>query len=136
MLSGIYLAKVVFATRIAAGHNFGDYEFYQAQILDGNSNLRGYRKTRFAGDSRVFNNTELRMGLFNFNNPIVPATIGLSVFNDVGRVWVEGENSDKWHHGYGAGIWIAPLNAIVLSVDFATSEEENLLGYLKLGFRF
>lgn len=129
-------AKVVFATRIGAGHNFGDYEFYQAQILDGNSNLRGYRKTRFIGDSRIFNNTELRMKLFNFNNPVVPASIGLTVFSDVGRVWVEDENSNKWHHGYGAGIWIAPLNAIVLSIDLATSKEENLLGYLNLGFRF
>lgn len=129
-------AKVTFATKIGGGHNFGDYEFYQAQILDGNTDLRGYRKTRFAGDSRIFNNTELRMRLFNFRNPVAPAAIGISIFNDVGRIWLEGEESNKWHHGYGAGVWIAPLNAIVLSVDLATSEEENLLAYLRLGFRF
>ncbi len=129
-------AKIVFATRLGAGHNFGDYEFYQAQILDGNENLRGFRKTRFFGNSKLYNNTEIRTRLFNFRNKVVPLSVGLTFFNDIGRVWVDGENSDKWHHGYGAGLWFAPLNALAISVDFATSEEENLIAYFRLGFRF
>ena len=128
--------RITFATRLGAGLNLGDYEFYQAQILNGNTDLRGYRKTRFFGDSKVFNNTELRAKLFNFNNRIIPMSVGINVFNDVGRVWLQGEDSDKWHHGYGAGLWLAPLNAVVLSVDLATSEEEDLIGYFRLGFRF
>lgn len=129
-------AKVTFATRFGIGHNFGSYEFFQAQVLDGNTNLRGFRKTRFFGDSKLYNNSELRTRLFNFRNKVVPISIGLTVFNDIGRVWQEGENSDKWHYGYGAGLWFAPLNALVLSIDFAASEEEDLIGYFKLGFRF
>jgi hypothetical protein len=129
-------AKITFATRLGGGHNFGDYEFYQGQILDGNTNIRGYRKTRFLGDSKFYNNTELRTLLFNFRNKIVTLSVGVTIFNDVGRVWLDGENSDKWHHGYGAGLWFSPLNAVVLSIDLATSEEEDLIGYFKLGFRF
>jgi hypothetical protein len=129
-------AKITFATRIGAGHNFGEYEFYQAQVLNGNTDIRGYRKTRFFGDSKLYNNTELRARLFNFRNKIVPMSIGLTLFNDIGRVWIDEEKSDKWHHGYGTGIWFAPLNALLISVDLATSEEENLIGYFKMGFRF
>lgn len=128
-------STAVLAARVGAGYNSGDYEFYQAQVLDGTTNLRGYRKTRFYGDAMLYNNVEVRTKLFNFNNRIAPMTIGINVFNDVGRVWLNGENSDKWHHGYGAGIWLAPINIMILSIEVARSEED-FLGYFNLGFRF
>jgi outer membrane protein assembly factor BamA len=53
-------AHITMATRIGAGRSFGDYEFFQAQVLSGNTNLRGFRKTRFAGESSSFHNFELR----------------------------------------------------------------------------
>ncbi len=127
--------RIVFAIRLGGGHSFGDYEFYQAQILDGQKELRGYRKTRFFGDSKLFNNTELRIRLFSFKNRVAPASVGLTIFNDVGRVWFKGENSNKWHHGFGGGVWIAPLNAVAIGVDVGHSEEETL-GYFRVGFLF
>ncbi|MCH8332198.1 MAG: BamA/TamA family outer membrane protein, partial [Bacteroidetes bacterium] len=127
--------KVIFATRIGAGHSFGNFEFYQAQILDGLNELRGYRKTRFFGDTKAYYNSELRFRLLSFKNPVAPATVGITLFNDVGRVWYGPESSDKWHYGFGGGIWIAPLNAVVIGVDVGLGEEETL-AYFRLGFMF
>jgi len=127
--------RIVFATRFGGGYSFGDYEFYQAQILNGQKELRGYRKTRFFGDSKLYNNTELRIKLFTFKNPVAPASVGFTIFNDLGRVWFPGENSSKWHHGFGGGVWLAPLNAVAIGVDVGYSEEETL-GYFRLGFLF
>ena len=128
-------AKVTIAAVLGAGHNFGDYEFYQAQILSGNNHLRGFRKTRFFGDTKLYNNIELRTKLFTFKNRVVPTTIGLTLFNDIGRVWVDGEDSNKWHHGFGGGLWFSPINVFTLAFDVAYSEEE-VLPYFKFGFRF
>ena len=128
-------AQLTFATRIGTGHTFGDFEFYQGQILDGNTNMRGFRQTRFVGESKFYNNTELRLKLFTFRNPIVPLTVGLTAFHDYGRVWFDTLPSDKWHQGYGGGIWFSPLNAAVLAFDLGKSEEETL-PYVRLGFLF
>jgi hypothetical protein len=126
-------SKLTLATRFGGGHNFGNSEFYQAQVLGGLSNLRGYRKTRFAGDSKFYNNTELRLKLGTFRNRIIPISMGIYGFNDVGRVWYSDEDSNKWHHGIGGGIWLAPLNISVISLDLAHSEEELLFNF-RLGF--
>ena len=58
-----YPARVVFAARVGGGFNRGNYEFYQAQILDGKTELRGFRKTRFYGDSKFYTNLEMRIKL-------------------------------------------------------------------------
>lgn len=126
-------SRLTIAARFGGGHNFGASEFYQAQTLGGLSNLRGYRKTRFHGDSRLYNNTELRLKLGTFGNRIVPISLGIYGFNDVGRVWFKDENSNKWHHGFGGGIWLSPLNVSVISLELAHSEE-GLLFNFRLGF--
>lgn len=128
-------AKLTFAARIGWGKNFGDYPFFRGQTLGGNDQLRGYRKTRFYGDESFYSNFEARIKLFSFRSYILPGAIGLLGFHDVGRVWLEGENSDKWHRGVGGGLWFAPFNMAVISTEVATSEEETLL-YVRLGFLF
>ena len=132
---------LVFAGRIGAGHNFGDFEYYQAQILSGTKELRGYRKGRFTGESRAYNNLELRARLFNFKNRIAPSSVGITLFNDLGRVWVDDDpstidgESDKWHHGYGGGVWIAPLDVLSLNVDIGMSDEGTITAF-RMGFLF
>ena len=126
-------SRFTVATRFGGGHNFGTSEFYQAQSLGGLSNLRGYRRDRFYGDSRFYNNTELRLKLGTLQNRIVPISLGIYGFNDVGRVWYDNEDSNKWHNGYGGGIWISPLNASVISLELAHSKEELLFNF-RLGF--
>jgi len=118
--------KLTIGNRIGGAHNFGNYEFFQANILDGNTNLRGYRRNRFAGGSSVYNNTDLRLRLFSFQTYLFPGSLGIVGFHDVGRVWEEGEKSSKWHRGYGGGLWISPVNMFVLSAQYAVSRETKM----------
>jgi hemolysin activation/secretion protein len=128
-------ARIVFAARVGAGINSGDYEFYQTQILDGRTELRGYRKTRFYGDSKFYTNLEARIKLLSMRSYLFPATLGLVAFHDLGRVWYTGENSNTWHKGWGGGIWFTPFNLTVISFEAAHSKE-GTLGYVRLGFLF
>lgn len=136
--------RLVFAARVGGGRTFGDYDFYQAQILSGRTELRGFRKTRFYGDRKFFTNLEARLKLFSVRTYLFPASVGLLGFYDVGRVWYKDENgidpsaggrSDKWHNGWGGGLWFTPFNFTVVSVE-AGHSEEGTLGYVRLGFLF
>lgn len=119
--------RLVLVDRIGGGHNFSDFEFYQAQYLGSEDNLRGYRKNRFAGDSKVYNNFEMRIRVLNFKTYLFPGSFGVMGFYDTGRIWADTDNSDDWLSGYGGGIWISPLRRLVISISYATSEEDNMV---------
>ncbi|MEM6805132.1 MAG: BamA/TamA family outer membrane protein [Bacteroidota bacterium] len=132
----------VLAVRVGRAHLFGDdFEFYQANTLGGLSmllndpNLRGYRRSRFAGRSTLYQNFELRTVLINIPNYVATFRLGIMGTFDNGRVWSDGEDSSTWHQGYGAGIWIAPLDAMVLAIQWTWSTEDQLLAF-NYGFRF
>ena len=127
--------KVTVANRVGAAKNYGDYDFFMANKLDGNSNLRGYRQNRFAGGSSFYNNTDVRIKLFNFQTYLFPGSLGILGFHDVGRVWEKGQNSTKWHTGYGGGLWVSPVNMIVISAEYGLSEEGSW-PLLRAGFLF
>ena len=138
-------ARITFAFRAGAGLNNGSYEFYQAQILDGKTDIRGFRKTRFYGDAKLFFNNEVRIKLASFRSYLFPASFGITGFYDVGRVWYKDVNgvdsssptgtSEVWHKGFGGGLWFTPYNLTVLSMDVAHSIESTLF-YIRLGFLF
>ncbi len=128
--------KLVVATRLGYGRNFGKFEFPQAYYLGGTENLRGYRRDRFGGRSAVFNNTEIRYKVADFNTYLFPGSFGLLLFNDVGRVKMDGEKSTDWHVGNGGGIWIAPVKRFVITALATRSKEEKLLPYITFGFQF
>ncbi|MDF2158561.1 BamA/TamA family outer membrane protein [Algoriphagus sp. CAU 1675] len=130
-----YPSRIVWATRFGFGKNWGDYAFFQGQTLGGMDNLRGFRRYRFNGDAVAYNNTEFRLRLFNLNAYILPATVGLLGFHDLGRVWVQNEDSSKWHQSLGGGIWLAPLNQWVATFSIGFNEEETL-PFLSLGYQF
>jgi len=128
--------NIVFATRFGTMHNFSDdFEFFQAAILGGNSNLRGFDAQRFAGRTSFFHNNDLRIRLGETNRGVIPFSFGITGGFDYGRVWISGENSGKWHTGYGGGIWIAPINFIVLSTELFKSEEDTRFTF-RLGYAF
>ncbi|MGI4870872.1 MAG: hypothetical protein ACRYFX_06795 [Janthinobacterium lividum] len=128
--------RVTLATRFGGTVNFSDdYEFFQAATLGGLSNLRGFGRTRFAGRQSAYNNTEVRLQVAHFRSYLVPATLGILVFHDVGRVWVPGEASATWHRGYGPGLWLAPTPQVVLAALWGFSPEGQL-PLVRLGFFF
>ena len=128
--------RLVLATRFGWGKNYGNYEFPQAMYLGGTDNLRGYRRDRFAGRSMFFNNTELRVKLFDFTTYLFPGSFGLLAFNDVGRVWADGEDSNDWHVGNGGGIWLAPIRRVVIAAMVGRSKEAKALPRVTFGFQF
>ncbi len=138
-------ARAVLAARVGGGWNVGDYEFYQAQILDGKTELRGFRKTRFYGDKKFYANIEMRIKLFSIRTYLFPASMGILAFHDLGRVWYKDEDgvdptapsgkSNAWHKGWGGGVWFTPFNLTVLSLEVGHSNE-GTLGYIRLGYLF
>ncbi len=121
--------RMIFALRVGGGKNWGDYPFYFAQTLGGKTNLRGFRANRFSGDAAMYQNTDVRLKLFNLNTYVVTGQFGILGFNDVGRVWYTGEESKKWHHGYGAGLWLTPYNKLTLTLNYNMSEEEHYIDF-------
>ncbi|MPQ46544.1 BamA/TamA family outer membrane protein [Marinifilum sp. N1E240] len=118
--------RSIIALRVGVAHNTSGYSFYQANKLGLGSNLRGYRRDRFAGDDIVYQNTDYRFRLAKFRSYFFGGEMGLLAFNDFGRVWLDGEDSDKWHHGYGGGFWISPFKLMVITANYGMSEEENI----------
>jgi outer membrane protein assembly factor BamA len=127
--------RLVFADRFGGGHNFGDFEFYQAQYLGNEDNLRGFRKYRFAGRSKAYNNAELRLRLANFKTYLFPGALGILAFYDTGHIWDDSDSSEKWASGYGGGFWISPLKRMVLTFTYTASKEDKL-PLVSLGWKF
>jgi len=121
--------RTIYAFRLGGEKIFGDYFFRNAAILDGKTNLRGYRQTRFYGDASIYFNAEARIKLHDFKNYLITGEIGLLVFDDIGRVWFDGEKSNKWHNGYGAGIWVSPFKMATLASTLNFSKEETLVQF-------
>ena len=122
------------AIRAGAKSVWGEYPFHEAAVL-GSSQVRGLYSGRYAGDAAVYGGAELRMSLFR-PYIIVPAELGVLGFTDVGRVYLEGESSDRWHTGVGGGLWFSILrrtNTVTLTV--ARGDERTTL-YLRTGFGF
>jgi outer membrane protein assembly factor BamA len=123
------------ANRIGGGTTVGDAAFFQKLYLGGNKNLRGFRNFRFAGESMAYHNLELRLKLFDFSSYLFPGTVGLIGFNDVGRVWADGESSTKWHNGSGGGFYLVPAKLVLIQALVGFSKEDTL-PYISLGIRF
>ncbi len=129
------------ALRVGGKHVFGTYPFHEAAFIGGGgltgsgSTVRGFRAQRFAGDSALYANAELRLrlsGIYLF----LPGEIGVFGLGDVGRVYLDGEQSKIWHTAFGGGIWISFLQReYCLSIAVAKSDERTGI-YVSAGFSF
>jgi hypothetical protein len=128
------------ALRLGTTHNWGNFQFYDGAILGGSANgsqstIRGYRAERFYGNTSFFQNSELRIKLFSSTNRIMPFTLGMHGGYDLGRVWIDEQDSEKWHQGYGGGLWISPVNALLIRAEYFTSDEGEIFT-IGTGFAF
>jgi hypothetical protein len=126
--------SIVLSDRVGGGVGVGQPAFYQSMFLGGQGNLLGYLQYRFAGQHMVYNNLQARVKIADIANYILPGQLGLTGFYDAGRVWVSGENSDKWHQGTGGGFYFAPAGLTILQV-LAGHSEEGWYPYISLNFR-
>jgi hypothetical protein len=123
-------ARVVAVLKIGGGHIFSQkFEFFQALTLGANNYLRGFRKDRFAGSSIAYTDFELRVKICDVKSYIMPGAFGVVGFNDLGRVWMPGDNSKLWHDAYGGGLYYTPFNTVIISATTALSGEESLFNF-------
>jgi hypothetical protein len=95
--------------------------------------VRGYDRNRFAGDSSVYTNVQAMVYLFNLNL-ILPMRFGVLGLADTGRVWVEGEGSDKWHSSAGGGIFLRVLATDLIGHALIAHGDEGTKFYVNIGF--
>ena len=105
-------------------HTFGTVPFYASNALGGTTNLRGHRGMRFSGRSSLFANSEARVELLDIGGDVLPGTVGLVGFFDVGRVWTDGEASNTWHPGYGGGVWYNVVGELILRLTMGWSPDD------------
>lgn len=128
-----------FATTLASRTGWirkgGDLNFYNYESLGGNNYLRGFRNDNFRGNHIFYQNIDIRMKLMKWNNKIIPLTIGILGGYDIGRVWLNNEKSNQFHHGFTGGVWFNILDLFVLQPNFSISKNEKLFNF-KIGFNF
>ncbi|WP_405250863.1 metallophosphatase [Dokdonia sp. Asnod3-C12] len=129
-------ASIVLATKIGGEAILGDnFEFYHGASLGGNHSLRGFRKERFIGKYSVYQNTDLRLLLGKFKTSFIPLKYGVTGGFDYGRVWVENDNSDKWHNSVGGSFWVSGLETFTTNLGYYSSTDGGRIVF-SLGFVF
>ena len=128
--------QLVLATKLKAHINLGDdFEFYQAASIGASDGLRGYRNQRFTGESAFYQSSDLRLNLRKVKTGILPLNIGIYGGIDYGRVWVDGEDSDKWNNSFGGGIFANMAKMMTLNLSAFNSDDGLRLAF-KFGFGF
>lgn len=127
--------RTTLALRVGAKRVFGTYPFSEAAFIGDAATARLGRQNRFAGDAAAWGNAELRVRLGRVML-LVPSVVGVFALGDVGRVFVSGETSDRWHTATGGGLWLSLVRpGNVLSLAVAHSVERTAL-YLGAGFAY
>ncbi len=124
----------VLATKIEAGINYGDFNFYQGHYIGQSNGLRGFRNNRFGGKSSLLFTNDLRIKAFTTKGGALPISLGLMGAYDFGRVWNPGEGDTRWHQSYGGGIFISPFDIMPISFYYLKSTEGTSNFLIKLGF--
>ena len=126
---------------------FGTAPYFDAAFLGGRARLgpyepggqgavRGLRPQRYAGDASLYGSAELYLPLTRTSFLGIPLQFGVQGFADAGRVYLDGESSNTWHHGLGGGPYFAsPGRRNLFSFLFARSEGRTAF-YLRTGFAF
>lgn len=126
---------LIIANRTGGGTYFGNADYFQQIKLGGPQTLRGYHTWRFTGRTAVYNNLELRLKVLDFTSYLLPGSVGILGFNDIGRVWSATDSSNAWHDGYGGGIYVIPAQLVLIQAAVGFSKEGSL-PYISVGFRF
>ena len=55
---------------------------------------------------------DLRLQLAKFKTGLLPLKLGVFGGYDIGRVWLDGEDSNTWHDSVGGGLLLTAVDAI------------------------
>lgn len=124
-----------FSLRGGFSKAYGNTPFYYQSYLGQQGNHRGFLRNRFAGETAVFLNTDLRLHFGTKVTSFIPIKYGIFGLYDVGRVWSDMEISNKLHTSIGGGVYLIPYKeSINLTFTAAHSAEHNLLFSFRMGF--
>lgn len=128
-------ASPTLALRAGGTRVWGRYPFFEGAALGGRGTVRGLNTRRFLGDAELHGSAELRLALGRFV-AILPGEWGAFGLGDIGRVFLDGPSSRRWHTAAGGGLWFAALDRrSTVTATFAQSGERGRL-YLQAGFHF
>jgi hypothetical protein len=120
------------ALKLGGKRVWGRFPFQEAAFIGDPSTVRLGRQNRYAGDASLYGQSELRLFLTKFYF-LAPADFGVLGLADVGRVFLDGEESDRWHAAAGGGIWASFLDrSYMVSLSLAKSSERTAV-YLRIG---
>jgi hypothetical protein len=123
------------ALRVGGRKVWGPYPFFASAFIGDAASARLGRQHRYGGDASAYGNAELRLRLTRFF-VLLPGELGIFGLADAGRVFLEGETSDRWHGAFGGGIWVSLLqHTTVLSAAIARSSELTRV-YVSTGMAF
>jgi hypothetical protein len=123
------------ALRAGGSKVFGKYPFFAGATLGGKNSLRGYNDHRFSGDAALFGQAELRLFIAQIHL-ILKSRIGINLFAETGRVFIQNDSSEKWHPSYGFGIWAAYLHSTIIGSTYVAFSPERTTFNLGLGLVF
>jgi outer membrane protein assembly factor BamA len=91
--------------------------------------VRGFYPDRFTGDAAVWGNAQLS---FIVAHPkiIVPTDLGLLVLDDVGRVFLNGAPSGRWHDAYGGGVSLGLFHGAIAGTAIVARSSERTFFYI------
>jgi len=138
--------SITLALRAGGQKVFGTHPFWESAFIGGKtpfslleagggSSVRGLPAQRYAGDGSAYGGADLYLPITKAFL-LVPGQVGLMGFYDIGRVFLDGEDSNRWHHGTGGGIFFTtPGRHSLLSVQYAWSEGDTAV-YVRGGLAF
>jgi hypothetical protein len=129
--------KLILATRVGGRAMWGKYPWFESASISGTAgNVRGYYDGRFRGDSSLFGNAELRWWIGKRQKAVLPLRWGLVGFAESGRVWYEGEDSKRWHTGYGGGLMVQLVGTPMAFGGSIANGTEGIRFYFSGGYSF
>jgi hypothetical protein len=132
LASGTLPLQPTLLLRAGGKRVWGRFPFQEAAYIGDPGTVRLGRQNRYAGEASIYGGAELRLFLARFYF-LAPADFGVLGLADVGRVYLDGETSDRWHAAGGGGIWASFLDrAYTLSLSVVNSAERTAV-YLGVG---
>ena len=134
---------LVLATQVGGRVLWGPYPWFESASISGGAggtgadgSVRGYYDGRFRGDSSLYGNAELRWWIGHRKKGVLPLRWGLTTFAESGRVWYEGEDSKKWHTGFGVGLLVQLTGTPMAFGGSIATGTEGLKFYFAGGYAF
>lgn len=130
------ILPITLGVKVGTIRAYGDrIPFYHLANLGQSNNLRGYLQNRFSGKAANYVNNDLRIHFGKTKSDFLPLYYGVILFYDIGQI-TEPDNfiDSKWHPGYGAGLYITPLNKDFITLQFNIENSEEQEAFLKVKF--